>query len=219
MSGTRRSLYELPGYAERGGYVYALLFTTEVVEVGRTADARAEVTARRKTARALGVDLADWWVSVPHAEWIVNERALAETARALGGRRTGSGCYAGANFEVLTGKAHDLPVTSTAAYAYGRRRQSRTTAQERDKRMAITAGYRAGGLTVREIAAQLAVSHTTVENDLARWGQVRDSVPPEIARLSRPVGKSTRQTSPPDDACLPGEVASVASVLPFRRSA
>jgi len=42
-------------------------------------------------------------------------------------------------------------------------------AAKRDRRMADAARLRAEGLTLRQIAARLAVHHQTVANDLARW--------------------------------------------------
>src|SRR6185437_14602745 len=133
-------------------------------------------------------DLAGWWVSIPHAEWIANEQALAETVRVLGGKRTGPGCYAGADFALLTGKAHDLPFTSTAAWAFGRRHRRREAPQSRDRRMAVAVRLRAEGLSARQIAERQSVSHTTILGDLARWERVRDQMPLEILRLARPAG-------------------------------
>jgi hypothetical protein len=222
MPRKKRSLYELPGYAERGGYVYAVLYSTGIVRVGRTDHARGEITAIRKEARAAGIELADWWVSVPHEEWVANERRLAETCRA-NGTRTGAGRYSGLDFRLVAGKANDLPFTSTGLYAAGRRHRHRETEEGRDKRMAIAVRHRAAGMKVREIAERLSVSHTTIENDLARWKRVRDQMPLEIIRLSRPPGNQPWQTEPGSpssrEACLPGEVASDAGVIAFRRLA
>lgn len=216
---SKRSLYELPGYAERGGYVYALLYSTGIVQVGRTADARSEVSERRRTARALGIDLAGWWVSKAHAEWIASERQLSEAARTAG-RRTGTGCYAGIDFASLTETAEAMEITSTGAWAFSRRYRRREAPGSRDRRMAVAVRQRAEGMSVREIARRESVSHTTIQNDLARWERVKDSMPLEILRLTRPAGNRTWQPDldPPSSAetCLPPEIA---TVTPFRRMA
>lgn len=219
----RRSLYELPGYAERGGYVYALLYSTGIVEVGRTDNARQRATERRRTARAYGCELADWWASVPHEEWIANERAMTETCLILGGKRTAQGSYSGVDFAMLTGKAFDLPYTSTTPWASGRRERRRESPGDRDKRMAVAVRLKAQGMGVREIARRQSVSHTTIQNDLARWERVRDGMPLEILRLSRPAGNRTWQPDVPapssQESCLPSEVATSASITPIRRLA
>lgn len=221
MTEPRRTLDELSGLAERGGYVYALLFGTGVVRVGRAEDARGEVTALRKDARAFGTDLADWWVSGPHAEWVANERALIESCRTLGGRRTGPGCFAGVDFGLLTGKAHDLLFTKTDSA--GPRHRRRSEYEDPDKRMAVAVRYRSQGMSVREIAALRSVSHTTVIRDLDRWERVRDQMPLEIIRLSRAAGTSQRNTgaevSTSPDTAVPGSRSSETDVIQFRRLA
>lgn len=221
MTKPRRTLDELPGLAERGGYVYALLFGTGIVRVGRTDDARTDVTALRSEARAFGADLADWWVSVPHVEWVANERALIECCRVLGGRRTGPGCYADADFGLLTGKAHDLPFTKTDSAGPLRRR--RREHEDPDRRMAVTVRFRSQGMSVRNIATRRGVSHTTVVRDLARWERVRDEMPLEIIRLSRSAGTSQRNTgaenSTSSDTAVPGSRSSEPGVIPLRRLA
>lgn len=216
---SKRSLYELPGYAERGGYVYALLYSTGIVRVGRTADARAEVTGRRKAARALGIDLAGWWVSKAHAEWIASERQLSEHARTEG-KRTGDGCYAGIDFASLAKTAEAMESTSTAGWAFSRRFRHRESPGDRNKRMATAVRQQAEGMSVREIARRQSVSHTTIQNDLSRWERVRGQMPLEILRLARPAGNRTWQPdldSPsPAEACLPDQIATVTT---FRRMA
>jgi hypothetical protein len=203
MTKPRRTLDELPGPAERGGYVYALLFTTGVAQVGRTTDARAEVTARRAFARSLGVDLADWWVSVPHAEWITNEQWLRELC-SLDGTRTGPGCYSGVRFDLLTGKAHELPFNETRAA--GRRNRRAAQWDNADTRMATAVRLKAEGKSLRWIAGRLNVSPTTIARDLARWERVKDSVPLEVRRLSRPA------VTPPCNSGRPDQASSTTAV-------
>ena len=224
----KRSLYELPGAAGQGGYVYAVLYSTGVVRVGRTVNARAELTAIRKDARASGIDLADWWASVPHEEWIRNEGWLNETCRAVATGRTGPQCYSGVDFTLLTGKAHDLPCTSTEKYAGSRRYRTREGQYERDQRMAVAVRRKAEGMTLRKIAETQGVSHTTIRTDIERWERVKDQMPLEIIRLARPAGnqgwKPGPSDTPPDGGSpVPGfqeEVSSApADLIPFRRSA
>jgi len=230
MTRRKRTLDELPGLAERGGYVYALLLANGIVRVGRTEDAREAVTAVRKDARSFGTDLADWWVSVPHAEWLATERALIESCHVLGGRRTGPGSFSGVDFGLLTGKASDLPFTSTAAYAYGRRHRRRKDYDDPYKRMAVSARYRAEGLSLRAIAARQSVSQTTIARDLARWDLVGASMPLEIIRLSRPAVTPSRNTGSAGAGSIPAgdgapETAVTSprytgpGVIPFRRPA
>jgi DNA-directed RNA polymerase specialized sigma24 family protein len=223
MSARKRTLNDLTGWAERGGYIYAVLLRSGIVRAGRTDDARATVTALRKEARANGTDLADWWVSIPHEEWISNERALTEICRILDGKRTGPGCYSGVDFRLLTGKAFDLPYTTTAQWASGRRERCREAPDARDKRMAVAVRLHAQGMSVREIARRQSVSHTTIQNDLARWERVRGEMPLEILRLSRPAGNRTWQPDVPgpssQEPCLPAGVATDASITPIRRLA
>lgn len=223
MPAKRRSLYELPGATDRGGYVYALLYSTGVVQVGRTVDARAEATERRKVAQSIGCDLADWWTSIAHYEWIANERELARACGALGGKRTGPGYFSGIGFPAVAEAAAALPFTSAMYWAHGRRHRTRETPEMRDKRMAVAVRMRAQGKTVREIAEWQRVSHTTIENDLARWERVKGEMPMDILRLARVPGNKGWQTEPDrpssEDACLPGEVAKESGVIPFRRPA
>lgn len=220
MTRRKRTLDELTGYTNRGGYVYAVLLGTGIVRVGRTDDARTAVRGLRKDARAHGTDLADWWVSVPHEEWVANERALIECCLILGGKRTAPGCYSGADFALLTGKAHDLSFTSTAGWEYGRVHRRRPDGQHPDRRMAEAVSYRAGGLTVRDIAARLGVSHTTIVRDLARWERVKDAMPLDIIRLSRAGGTSAWNTGQTDASSRdPQFQGDVPEVIPFRRLA
>lgn len=93
----------------------------------------------------------------------------------------------------------------------------------RDKRMAVAVRMKAKGKTVREIADWQQVSHTTIENDLARWERVKGEMPAEILRLARPSGNKGWQAEPDqpssEPACLPGELASESSIIQFRRPA
>lgn len=212
-----RALHTVPGPAESGGYAYALLFSTGTVQVGRTPDARAELGARRNTARSFGISLDDWWVSVPHEEWGGSERRLSAACRDLGGTRIGPGCWSGVDFGCLSEAADRLPPLTMTRLA-GRRLWEEKPLSP-DARMATAVRHRAEGLTVRQAATLLRVSHTTVIRDLARWDREGARMPLEIIRLSRP-GTGTRNICRPDStAAGPGVPAGRSSVTPLRRPA
>lgn len=61
---------------------------------------------------------------------------------------------------------------------------------DKDRRMAVAVRLTAEGLSLREIAARLSVSHQTVANDLGRWERERSSMPLMIVRLSKPAVKN-----------------------------
>ncbi len=209
-----RTLRQLGGACEAGGYAYALLYSTGVVQVGRTRDARAEVNARRGTARQLGIALEDWWVSEPVVEWVGGERHLSAACRDLGGREVGGGSFGGVDFAALCRKAADMRGTEAPA--------PRAVAWTPDERMAVAARYRAEGLTLRQSAERMLVSYGTVRRDLARWDQVKDQVPPRIARLSVPVTQPRYIGPLGDDAGIPDVTDprnSPANVVQLRRPA
>lgn len=209
-----RTLRQLGGPCQSGGYAYALLYSTGVVQVGRTRDARAEVNARRGTARQLGIALADWWMSTPMVEWIGGERQIAAACRELAGREIGGGSFAGVDFAALCSQA-DL-IKSTEAPA------PRAIAWTPDERMAVAARYRAEGLTLRQSAERMLVSYGTVRRDLARWDQVKGQMPARITRLSVPVTR-TRYIGPrdssPDVPDVTGTRNTAPNVIQLRRPA
>lgn len=85
----------------------------------------------------------------------------------------------------------------------------------KDRRMAVAVRLTAEGLSLREVAARLSVSHQTVANDLARWGRVSAQMPLAIIRLSKPAVKNL----PPGGEILTAGIDSAAPVIPLRRPA
>lgn len=69
------------------------------------------------------------------------------------------------------------------------RTYKRKHARNPDKRMAAAVRLRTEGLSLRQIAKELACSEGTVRNDLARWARER----PNVAALVR---KTAAQNSP-----------------------
>jgi hypothetical protein len=200
-----RTLRQLGGACESGGYAYALLYSTGVVQVGRTRDARAEVNARRGTARQLGIALTDWWVSEPVVEWVGGERHLAAVCRELDGREIGGGSFGDVEFAALCQRAADMRGTEAPA--------PRANAWTPDERMAVAARYRAEGLTLRQSAGRMLVSYGTVRRDLARWDRVSGQMPARIARLSVPVTQP-RYIGPRDGADDSPDVTDVRNTGP-----
>jgi hypothetical protein len=209
-----RTLRQLGGPCQSGGYAYALLYSTGVVQVGRTRDARAEVNARRGTARQLGITLTDWWVSEPVVEWVGGERHLAAAAREIGAREIGGGSFGGVDFAALCERAADMRGTEAPA--------PRAIAWTPDERMAVAVRYRAEGLTLRQSAERMLVSYGTVRRDLVRWDQVSHLMPVRIARLSVPVTQP-RYIGPRDDTADVPDVTDVRNspenVIQLRRPA
>ena len=81
----------------------------------------------------------------------------------------------------------------------------------RDKRMATVARLHAEGLSLRQIAQRLAIHHSTVAADLARWQCERPNVVPlvsENAVGTYPQRGNFRQANPTGDS----------KVIPLRRS-
>lgn len=208
------TLRQLGGPCESGGYAYALLYSTGVVQVGRTRDARAEVNARRGTARQLGIALTDWWVSEPVVEWVGGERHLAAACRDLAEREIGAGSFGGVDFAALCRQAADMRGTEAPA--------PRAITWTPDERMAVAARYRAEGLTLRQSAGRMLVSYGTVRRDLVRWDRVRGQVPPRIARLSVPVTQPCYigpRDGTPDEPDVTGARNNGADVIQLRRPA
>lgn len=83
-----------------------------------------------------------------------------------------------------------------------------------DRRMAVAVRLSAEGLSLRQVAAHLYVSHQTVANDLARWEHARSAMPLKIVRLSKPTVKNM----PPGGTNLTPRVDSGADVIPLRRT-
>lgn len=71
-----------------------------------------------------------------------------------------------------------------------RDRLERRRVPARDRRMARAAELRAEGKSLRQIAAQLGVSHQTVSNDLARWDAQHPVVPSNVVSLQRKSSKT-----------------------------
>ena len=90
----------------------------------------------------------------------------------------------------------DLAWLDRVSYYTYRRRVERRRVPARDKRMAKAAQLRAEGKSLREIAGDLAVSHQTVSNDLARWDAQQPQLPVNVVPL-RKVSKSGVGNSPP----------------------
>ena len=67
---------------------------------------------------------------------------------------------------------------------YKRKRPSQW--RDKDKRMTLAVQMRAQGMSLREIAKELAVSYQTVANDLGRWRRER----PNVVQLSKTPVKS-----------------------------
>lgn len=90
--------------------------------------------------------------------------------------------------------------------------QKSTARLDKDRRMRRVVELRAEGLSLRQIADRLVMSHQTVANDLARWDRESASV------TALPV-KSRRQELPPRGRKLtPGFDTPTADVVPLRRS-
>lgn len=208
-----RTLRQLGGPCQSGGYAYALLYSTGVVQVGRTRDARAEVNSRRGTARQLGIALSDWWVSEPVVEWVGGQRHLAAACRDLADREIGNGSFGGVDFAALCERAARLSLTVADAPL----RVEWTP----DERMAVAARYRGEGLTLRQSAERMLVSYGTVRRDLIRWDRVKAGMPSRIARIATPVTQP-RYIGPCDDADTPdvaGARNSAPNVIQLRRPA
>lgn len=81
-----------------------------------------------------------------------------------------------------------------------------------DRRMAAAVRLRAQGLSLRQIAEEIAVTHTTVRRDLARWDQEHPNVLPLV---EHPGGTSL----PRRGAHVPEECSSETNVIELRRKA
>jgi hypothetical protein len=218
---TPGTLRQLCGPVRSGGYVYALLYSTRIVQVGRTQDSRAEMARRRSTARSLGVHVDDWWFSEPMQQWAGGERQLAAACRGLGGREAGAGSYSGVDFTALCGQARDIRYD----FAAGQRPYTWSP----DQRMAVAARLRAEGVSLRDSAKRMLVHYSTVSRDLARWDRVKDGMPEEVTRLSAPVAQPIRCIAPAaaittGGPASPGQAnataaCNTATVIPLRRPA
>ena len=91
------------------------------------------------------------------------------------------------------------------------RKYKRKHARNPDKRMAAAVRLRARGLSLRQIAGELACSYQTVANDIARWERER----PNVVQLSNPAVK----TAPPRGENLTPEFDSPTNIVELRRKA
>lgn len=82
------------------------------------------------------------------------------------------------------------------SYRTYRERAGQRRVPVRDKRMTEAARLRAGGMSLRQIAKQLAVSHQTVSNDLGRWDARQAAMPANVIPLARKASKSGAENSP-----------------------
>lgn len=95
----------------------------------------------------------------------------------------------------------DLARLDRPSWGDYRRRLERRRTPARDKRMTEAVRLRAQGLSLRQIAAELAVSYQTVSNDLARWDAQKPKTPANVIPLRQKVagesdpagGKKSRQ--------------------------
>lgn len=83
--------------------------------------------------------------------------------------------------------------------------------RDKNKRMAAAVRLRADGMSLREIAKELAVSYQTIANDLARWERQR----PNVVLLSNSAVKS----HPHAGQDLTPDFDNEPAVLPLRRQA
>jgi len=83
------------------------------------------------------------------------------------------------------------------------------------RRMAIAARLTADGLSLRQVAKRLSVSHQTVANDLARWEREKPHLPLEIIRLSKPAVKNM---PPGGDVLTPRFDSPEPNVVPLWRT-
>lgn len=85
--------------------------------------------------------------------------------------------------------------------------------------MAVAVRLTAEGLSLREVAGRLSVSHMTVTRDLGRWERERSAMPLMIIRLSQPaVTPACNKTAPGGNGVTAG-CDGGADVIQFRRSA
>jgi transposase len=78
--------------------------------------------------------------------------------------------------------------------------------------MAAAVRLRAEGMSLRQIASEMACSEGTVRNDLARWARER----PNVAAMVR---KTTAQNSPPGAGITQPDYAPDSNIVELRRKA
>lgn len=89
---------------------------------------------------------------------------------------------------------------------------------DKDRRMAVAVRLTSEGMSLREVADRLSVSHMTVTRDLARWERDSSAMPLAIIRLSKSVTPACNKTAPGGKE-VTAECDSRATVIPLRRSA
>lgn len=89
----------------------------------------------------------------------------------------------------------------------------RKNTMDKGRRMAVAVRLTAEGLSLREVAARMSVSHQTVANDLARWERERADAPLALIRLSKPAVKNL----PHGGEILAAQFDSSPAVIPLRR--
>lgn len=99
------------------------------------------------------------------------------------------------------------------------RTYQRKNTMDKDRRMAVAVRLTAEGLSLREVAARLSVSHMTVTRDLARWDSEGSAMPLAIIRLSKPAVTPACNKTAPGGEEVTAECDSTAAVIPLRRSA
>ena len=73
--------------------------------------------------------------------------------------------------------------------------------RDRDRRMTLAARMRGAGMSLREIARELAVGHQTVIRDLRRWDEIGGANVVHFSGPSRPAGGNLdHPDGPPESA-------------------
>ncbi len=93
------------------------------------------------------------------------------------------------------------------------RKYKRKHLRNPDRRMAAAVRLRVAGMSLRQIASELAVTHTTVRRDLARWDHEHPNVVPLLEH-------SAGTNSPRRGGNVPAECSSdETNVIELRRNA
>lgn len=96
------------------GYAYVLEFSNGIIKVGQTMAPRLRCRQHEIKAQAVGVTLAQTWVSPLHRQYDKTEKALISAATSMGQLAQGAEYFVGCDFDALVQEASSWEFTESS---------------------------------------------------------------------------------------------------------
>jgi hypothetical protein len=91
-----------------GAHVYVIRFTSDVIKVGWTQQPSQRLKTHAKSARIHGVEVAEHWISKPHAAAAKNEKTLIEFCTSRASSVAGAEYFTGLSYSAVVEFARTL---------------------------------------------------------------------------------------------------------------